>query len=155
VETASRSLFDSLNGIASSFLSGAGKIPTIIAVPHPRQKFDSAKSTATVPPTIMTTSPFPHIVLDAPGVAWVDETNTKVREIALDVIAHGWSPKEIHLHHPHLSLAQIHAALAYYYDHKRELDAEIEAALRKAEALRAEAGESPLRQRLIALRRAP
>ena len=96
---------------------------------------------------------FPHISLDARGIAWVDETNTKVREIALDVIAHGWSPKEIHLHHPHLSLAQIHAALAFYYDHKAELDAEIETALRLAEELRGQAGESPVRKRLAALRR--
>ncbi|MEY2881569.1 MAG: hypothetical protein RLZZ15_3949 [Verrucomicrobiota bacterium] len=119
-----------------------------------RQRFDSVKSPPTVLASMMTASAFPHIVLDAPGVAWVDETNTKVREIVLDVIAHGWSPKEIHLHHPHLALAQIHAALAYYYDHKLELDAEIETALRSAESLRAAAGESPLRQRLLALRRA-
>ena len=59
----------------------------------------------------MPTLAAPHIWIGERGVAWVDETNTKVREIALDVIAHGWSPKEIHLNHPHLSLAQIHAAL--------------------------------------------
>lgn len=102
----------------------------------------------------MPTAISPHIWLDPQGVAWVDDTNTKVREIALDVIAHGWSPKEIHLQHPHLSLAQIHAALGYYYDHKRELDAEIEQALRFAEGLRSQAGESPVAKRLAALRRA-
>ena len=58
----------------------------------------------------MQTLASPHIWLDGRGTAWVDDTNTKVREIALGVIAHGWSPKEIHLQHPHLSLAQIHAA---------------------------------------------
>ena len=93
----------------------------------------------------------PHVWLDEQSVAWVDETNTKVREIALDLIAHGWSPKEIHLNHPHLSLAQIHAALVYYYDHKPELDTEIETGLRFAEELRARSGESPIRKRLAAL----
>lgn len=102
--------------------------------------------------TLMPIPTFPHISLDTRGVAWVDETNVKVREVALDVIAHGWSPKEIHLHHPQLSLAQIHSALAYYYDHKSELDAEIENALRMAEGLRAQAGDSPVRKRLVALR---
>jgi len=34
------------------------------------------------------------------------------------------SPEEIHAPHPHLSLAQIHAALGCYYDHREELDAE-------------------------------
>ena len=89
--------------------------------------------------------------LDERRVAWVDETNTKVREIALDVIARGWSPNEIQLNHPHLSLAQIHAALTYYYDHTSDLDAEIEASLRRAEELRPQAGDSPIRRRLPAL----
>ena len=99
----------------------------------------------------MPTLTAPHIWIDERGVAWVDETNTKVREIALDVIAQGWGPKEIHLNHPHLSLAQIHSALAYYYDHKSELDAEIEEGLRRIEAMRAAAGESPIRKRLAVL----
>jgi hypothetical protein len=30
----------------------------------------------------------------------------------LDKIAYGWIPEEMHLQHPHLSLAQIHAALS-------------------------------------------
>src|SRR5687767_5877903 len=93
----------------------------------------------------------PHIWIDEHGVPWVDETNTKVREIALDMIVHGWSPKEIHLNHPFLSLGQIHAALAYYYDHKSDLDSEIEQSLRRAEEIRAAAGESPVRKRLAAL----
>src|SRR5215213_8434368 len=97
----------------------------------------------------------PHVWLDERGVAWVDETNTKVREIALDVIAHGWSPKEIHLNHPHLSLAQIHAALTYYYDHKPDLDVEIEQSLQRAEEIRAAVGDSPIRKRLAALGKLP
>jgi hypothetical protein len=40
--------------------------------------------------------------------------------------AHGSSPEEISFQHPHLSLAQIHAALSYYYDHQQEIDAYIE-----------------------------
>lgn len=103
----------------------------------------------------METMAAPHIRLDERGVAWVDDTNTKVTEIALDVIAHGWSPKEIHLNHPHLSLAQIHAALAYYYDHKPEIDADIETSLRRVEEMRTQSGESPIRKRLQALGKLP
>jgi len=51
------------------------------------------------------------IELDDRGVAWIAGANTKVIEAVLDKIAHGWSPEEMHLEHPHLSLAQIHAAL--------------------------------------------
>ena len=89
-----------------------------------------------------------HIGLDARGVAWIDDTNTKVVEVALDMVAHGWSPEEIHFQHPHLSLAQIHAALAYYYDHKTDLDAYIQDSLRQVERLRSQPIESPLRKRL-------
>jgi uncharacterized protein (DUF433 family) len=89
-----------------------------------------------------------HVWLDSRGVAWVDRTNTKVIEVALDMIAHGWSPEEIHFQHPHLSLAQIHGALGYYYAHKAELDAHIEGSLRESNRKQAEAVESPIRKRL-------
>lgn len=89
-----------------------------------------------------------HIQLDDRGVAWIDATNTKVIEVALDRVAHGWSPEEIHFQHPHLSLAQIHAALAYYYDHQLEMDQKIECSSKEAERLRSQAAESPIRKRL-------
>lgn len=81
-------------------------------------------------------------------MAWIDHTNTKVIEVALDMIAYGWSPEEIHFQHSHLSLGQIHAALSYYYDHKSEIDAHIERGLQETHRRRAAASESPLRKRL-------
>ena len=92
-----------------------------------------------------------HVHLDKRGVAWVDDTTTKVVEVALDQIAHGWSAEEIHFQHSHLSLGQIHSALAYYYDHKAEFETEIHASLERVEQLRTEAGESPIRKKLRAL----
>ncbi|MBI3911060.1 MAG: DUF433 domain-containing protein [Armatimonadetes bacterium] len=89
-----------------------------------------------------------RILLDHRGVAWVEGTNTKVKEIVLDKIAYGWSPEEIHFQHPHLSLAHIHAALAYYHEHKEELDAEIERDYQEYLELRRQAGESPMAKRL-------
>jgi len=98
----------------------------------------------------VTTVDVNHIVLDDRGVAWIDGANTKVVEVVLDKLAYGFSPEEIHFQHRHLSLAQIHAALAYYYDHQDELDAQIDHDYHEAEALRAQAGESPLVRRLRA-----
>ena len=92
-----------------------------------------------------------HIRLDDRGVDWIDETRTKVIEVALDQIAHGWSAEEIHFQHPHLSLGQIHAALGYYHDHKAEFDAEIQLSVARVEELRAKAGESPVRKKLRAM----
>jgi hypothetical protein len=53
--------------------------------------------------------------------------------------------------YPHLSIGQIHAALAYYHDHKSDFDAEIQHSLKRAEQMRATASESPLRKRLHAM----
>lgn len=96
----------------------------------------------------MSVSTLNHVRVDARGIAWIDDSNTKVIEVAMDMIAHGWSPEEIHFQHPHLSLAQIHAALGYYYDHRLELDAHMHQSLDDAERRRRQAIESPLRKRL-------
>jgi len=53
-------------------------------------------------------------------------TGVSVRAIAID--SHqGLSPEEIAADRPPLSLAQIHAALAFYHANKREIDADIAA----------------------------
>lgn len=98
----------------------------------------------------MSTTATSHIRRDSHGVAWIDETNVKVIEVVLDRLAYGWSPEEIHFQHPDLSLAQIHAALAHYYDHQAEMDAEIAGQEEAVRRLREQAGESPLMTRLRA-----
>ena len=95
----------------------------------------------------------PHVWTDANGRAWIDTTNVKVIEVVLDHLAYGWSPEEMHYQQPHLSLAQIHAALAYYFDHQAQFDKQIEGSLLEAEKLAAETNDSPLRQRLRRLGR--
>src|SRR5438445_13337577 len=93
------------------------------------------------------------IELDANGIPWITGANTKVVEVVLDKMAHKSSPEEMHEQYPHLSLAQIHAALSYYYEHQAEVDADIERRNRYVENLRAQQQDSPLRQRLQALKR--
>jgi uncharacterized protein (DUF433 family) len=78
-----------------------------------------------------------HILTDDRGVAWIDDSNVKVIEVVLDRLAYGWSPEELHFQQPHLSLAQIHAALAYYYDHQLELDDELRKRLAEVDRLAA------------------
>lgn len=95
-------------------------------------------------------APTSHIRLDKSGVAWIDDTKVKVVEVILDHLAYGHSPDEVHLQHPHLSLAQVHSAFAYYFDHRDELDAEIERRHRATESLRAKAASPPSRKKLLA-----
>lgn len=80
-----------------------------------------------------------HIVLDERGRPWIEGTNTKVIEVVLDKVAWGLDADQIHRQYPHLPLAKIHAALAYYYDHQAEIDAEIERQDREYQELRREA----------------
>jgi uncharacterized protein (DUF433 family) len=94
-----------------------------------------------------------HVEIDENGVAWISDANTKVIQVVLDKLAYGWSPEEIHFQHPHLSLAQIHSSLAYYYENKNELDAEIERQSREAEALKPRLVNPTLRHKLLELKK--
>ena len=93
------------------------------------------------------------IELDDHGIPWITGANTKVVEVVLDKLAHNSSPEEMHEQYPHLSLAQIHAALSYYYEHQAEVDAQIQMELKEVDELAASQPDSPLRQRLRALKR--
>jgi uncharacterized protein (DUF433 family) len=96
----------------------------------------------------MLTPVLSHVYLDDQGVARIEGTRTKVIQVALDKIARGWDAEEIHAQYPDLSLGQIHSALAYYYDHREALDAEIERRDREVERLRAQAGRQYTRAEL-------
>jgi uncharacterized protein (DUF433 family) len=100
----------------------------------------------------MTTVPI-HIRFDERGVAWIDDTNVKVIEVALARLAHGWSPEEIHFQHPHLSLSQIHAALGFYFDNQESMDEEIRKSSVSAASAARSAVDSPIRKRLRELGR--
>jgi uncharacterized protein (DUF433 family) len=88
------------------------------------------------------------IELDERGVAWITGTKVKVIEVATDKLAHGSSPEEMHFQYPHLSLAQIYATLAYYYEHQTEFEAEILRQAERAKTWADAAKDSPIRQRL-------
>jgi uncharacterized protein (DUF433 family) len=91
---------------------------------------------------------YPHLAFDAQGAPVLAGTTMKVVELVMAQRAHGWSPEELHFQFPSLSLGQIHAALAYYWDHKEELDADIARRFHYAEQARKEAGSSPLAEKL-------
>lgn len=100
----------------------------------------------------MSTTIIAHIEVDENGVAWIDNTKVKVIEVVIDKIVHGSSPEELHFQYPHLSLAQIHAALVYYYDNQSALEAEIEQRWREADELAKKISDSSLRKKLLTLK---
>lgn len=93
---------------------------------------------------------FKHIVLDDRKVPFIEGTTMKVIEVVMAQRAYGWTPEEIHINHRYLSMSQIYAALAYYWENKSELDRAILEDLQLAERMRQEAGESPFVARLKA-----
>jgi uncharacterized protein (DUF433 family) len=88
---------------------------------------------------------YAHIVKEpgyCGGKAAIDGTRIRVNNVVF-LHKQGRTPAEIRLEYPDLNLAQIHAALGYYYDHEDEIEAELTADessderydRRKAEAL--------------------
>ena len=76
----------------------------------------------------------------------------RIAQIVADHLGYGWSAEEIVRQYPHLTPAEVHAALAYYFDHREEIDAELADELTALDQA-AERPASPLRLRLLAARR--
>jgi uncharacterized protein (DUF433 family) len=103
-----------------------------------------------IAPPMSTATAHEYVELDANNVPIITGTTMKVIELVAGQLANGWSPEETHFQHPYLSMSQIHSALAYYWDHQPELDADIERREQYATQLRQTAGQSPLVQKLRA-----
>jgi uncharacterized protein (DUF433 family) len=97
---------------------------------------------------------YPHIEVRPDGIPYLIGTQTKVVEIVLWRLAYHWDADEMQRQHPDLSLAQIYSALAYYHDHKDEVDADIDRRLRREQELLDPLADSPLRLKLQAAKRA-
>jgi uncharacterized protein (DUF433 family) len=70
----------------------------------------------------------------------------KVRHIVVWHEQQGMTATEIVVTHPTITLAQVHAALAYYYDHRDEIHAAIEEEHRFVEELKATSSPSKLQE---------
>jgi uncharacterized protein (DUF433 family) len=74
----------------------------------------------------------------------------RVALIVMDYLAHGWSPDEMCRHYPHLTPAEAHAAMMYYYDHQSEIDEEIRAELAEVRTSQVHASPNPFELRMRA-----
>jgi uncharacterized protein (DUF433 family) len=101
-----------------------------------------------LPAMALAATGYKYIELDEQEVPYIAGTTMKVIELVEAQQAYGWSPEEIHLQHRYLSMGQIHSALAYYWDHQQELDADMERRFQFAETLRREIGETALVRKL-------
>lgn len=94
---------------------------------------------------------YPHVVKPEGDVARLKRVpRVRIAMIVMDYLAHGWSPEEMCRQHPYLLPAEAYSAMAYYYDHREELDKEIADELRQADRDRAAAPPSPFFLRMRA-----
>ncbi len=99
--------------------------------------------------TVATT--YPHIEkVEGESARLMRVPRIRVAQIAMDYLNHGWSADEIVIHYPHLRRAEVHSAMAYYFDHQEEIDGEIGQEQRLIEEWRKNTPPSPVEQRLRA-----
>jgi uncharacterized protein (DUF433 family) len=60
------------------------------------------------------------------GIPIIKGTKFPVRSVVNYVLRQGFSPEELVKEFPHLTLAQVYAALSYYYDHRDKIERELE-----------------------------
>jgi uncharacterized protein (DUF433 family) len=93
------------------------------------------------PPDDPTTAPAAARIVRTPGTCSgkprIDGTRIKVEQVVLWHDRMGLTPAEIVERWPHLSFADIAAALAYYRDHRDEIDADLADGDKRYEALKA------------------
>jgi uncharacterized protein (DUF433 family) len=117
----------------------------------------TAIQTADRTETTMSPSPVPVRIVTTPGTCGgkprIDGHRIKVEHIAVCYERMGMTPDEIVTELPTITLAHVHAALAYYYEHQQQIDADIEEGKRFVEELKADAPPSKL-QKLLEARKA-
>lgn len=59
------------------------------------------------------------------GKPIIKGTRIEVSQVAIYYEKMGYTPDQIVEAHPHLTLAQVHSALSYYYENREEIDRQI------------------------------
>jgi uncharacterized protein (DUF433 family) len=92
---------------------------------------------------------YPHIVKKQGEPARLEShPRTRVAMIVMDYLARGLSADEIVRHYPYLQLAEVHSAMAYYYDHQQEVDDEIRTELDQLDKETSSQPQTPIHAKL-------
>jgi uncharacterized protein (DUF433 family) len=66
---------------------------------------------------MLSTTNYPHIVVDEHGTARIGHTRYSVIHLAAEHYHYGWSAEELLRQHTDLRPEEVYAALTYFYDH--------------------------------------
>jgi uncharacterized protein (DUF433 family) len=92
---------------------------------------------------------YPHIVKESQKPARLERhPRTRVAMIVADYVWRGWSAEEIARQYPYLTLAEVHAAMTYYFDHQQEIENELLSEYQEVEIWKKAHPTSPLLLRL-------
>ena len=87
---------------------------------------------------------YPHIEKpDGEPARLVENPRVRVAQIVSDYLFRHWTPEQMVEQYPHLHLAEVYAAMTYYFDHQEEIEAEIQATDKLVAERRAEMERNP------------
>jgi hypothetical protein len=96
-----------------------------------------------------TVTRYEHIIIDAQGQTRIgNEHGFKLLSLIAEQQANNWNAHELLEQFPQLTMGQIHSALAYYWDHQADCDAELARLERQADELRSSLPVSAAQTRL-------
>ena len=84
---------------------------------------------------MLTNTSYRHVIVNDSDELVIEDTNFILVELVLNHTAYGWEPAELQENHPYLTLSQIYSALAYYWDHQNEVDADIHRRLERVDLI--------------------
>jgi uncharacterized protein (DUF433 family) len=91
---------------------------------------------------------YKYVMIDEKGIPIIKPTTMKIELLIKERRMFRCGVKSQQEGHPYLTIAQIHSALSYYFDHKKEIDRDIEEGRKFVEKM----GPSPLAERIKAIR---
>jgi uncharacterized protein (DUF433 family) len=103
-------------------LTGLGRIGIMESTTPSRSPSNEASATTVASPERVHIVSTPDTCGGKPRIAG---SRIQVKHLAIMHEREGMSPEDIVSEFPHLSLADVYAALAYYHDHREEMNAEI------------------------------
>ena len=81
-----------------------------------------------------TQTAYEHLSFSEEGDPIFAGTRFKAMHLIREHVAYGWSAEELAVNHPQLSLGQVYAALAWYADHREQVEESLNAEVVRAEA---------------------
>lgn len=96
----------------------------------------------------MLATAWPFIEIDDQSRPRIQGTGIKLLVLIQQYLNWSWDAEQVRENYPQLSMAQVHAALGYYYEHQAECDRMIAESEQRVEELRPQLENAALQAKL-------